>query len=67
MKTSLKVVLTFVVNTIAMFASYVIANADSEYNTGLFVVIIFIGSLAGVITIWSSGQKNLEAKTNNPG
>lgn len=65
MKVSLKVVLTFVVNIIAMFAINVIKNADSEYNMGLFVIIIIVGSIAGVITIWSNKLENLEAKTNN--
>jgi hypothetical protein len=65
MKVSQKVVLTLVVNIIAIFAMYVIMNADSEYNTGLFAIIIFGGSIAGVITIWSNNPKNLEAKTNN--
>jgi hypothetical protein len=65
MKVSLKVVLTFVVNIIAMFAINVIKNADSEYNMGLFLIIIIVGSIAGVITIWSNKSENLEAKTNN--
>jgi fluoride ion exporter CrcB/FEX len=65
MKVSLKIVLTFVVNIIAMFVINVIKNADSEYNTGLFVMIIIVGSIAGVITIWSNYSKNNEAKANN--
>jgi hypothetical protein len=65
MKVSLKVVLTFVVNIIAMFTIIVITHAESEYNTGLFAIIIFVGSIAGIITIWSNRPENLEAKTNN--
>ena len=65
MKVSLKVVLTFVVNIIAMFAINVIKNSDSEYNTGLFIIVIIVGSIAGIITIWSNNPKNLESKTNN--
>jgi hypothetical protein len=65
MKVSLKVVLTFVVSIITMFVINIIENSDSEYNTGLFVIIIIIGCLSGVITIWSNYPKTLESKTNN--
>jgi hypothetical protein len=65
MKVSLKVVLTFVVSIIAMIATDAIEYADSEYNTGLFVIIIIVGSIAGIITIWSNNPKSLEAKTNS--
>jgi hypothetical protein len=65
MKVSLKVVLTFVVNIVSMLVINLTNHADSEYNTGLFEIIIIAGSIAGVITIWSNNQKNLEAKTNS--
>ena len=65
MKVSLKVVLTLVVCIIAMFVTNVIENADSEYNTGLFAIIIIFGCIAGIITIWSNKPENLEAKTSN--
>jgi len=65
MKVSLKVVLTFVVSIFAAFAVYAIKDADSEYNTGLFVIMIIIGAISGVITIWSKKPGNLEAGTNN--
>jgi uncharacterized membrane protein len=64
-KVSLKVVLTLVVCIIAMFVTNVIENADSEYNTGLFAIIIIFGCIAGIITIWSNKPENLEAKTSN--
>jgi hypothetical protein len=65
MKVCLKVVLTLVVSFIPMFAINIIENADSEYNTGLFVIIIIISCIAGIITIWSNKPENLEAKTSN--
>ena len=65
MKVSLKVVLTLVVSIISMFVINIIENADSEYNTGLFIIIIIISCIAGIITIWSNKPENLEAKTSN--
>lgn len=65
MKVSLKIVLTFVVNIIAISVINIIKNADSEYNNGLFIIVIIVGAIAGIITIWSNTPKNLETKTNN--
>ena len=65
MRVRQKVVLTFVINIIVMLAIYVIKNVDSEYNIGLFEIIVIAGSIAGIITIWSNKQENHEAKTNN--
>jgi hypothetical protein len=65
MKISLKVVLTLVVSIISMFVINIIEKADSEYNTGLFLIIIIIGCIAGIITIWSNRPENLEAKTSS--
>jgi hypothetical protein len=65
MKVSLKVVLTFVVSIITVFAINVIKDADSDYNMGLLAIIIFTGCIAGLITIWSKKPENLETGTNN--
>ena len=65
MKVSLKAVLTFVVNIVAILAINIIKNAECEYNMGLLEVIIIAGSIAGIITIWSNKPENLEAKTSN--
>jgi hypothetical protein len=65
MKVSLKVILTFIVSFIAMFTINLSENSNSEYNTGLFVIIVFISGLAGIITIWSNKSGNPLAKTNN--
>jgi hypothetical protein len=48
-----------------MFTINLTKNSDSEYNTGLFIIILFIGGLAGVITIWSNKSGSPMAKTNN--
>jgi hypothetical protein len=65
MKVSLKVVLTLIVNIIAVSVIYIIKNIDSEYNTGLVAIIIIIGCIAGIITIWSNNPEALKTKTNN--
>jgi len=65
MRVSLKVVLTFVVSIIAVLAINAMKDAYSEYNMGLFVLIIIIGTISGVITIWSKKPENIEAETNN--
>jgi hypothetical protein len=61
MKIRLKVVLTLTVIIIPMFAINLIKNADSEYNLGLFIIIVIAGSISGVITIWSNNPENLDA------
>jgi hypothetical protein len=65
MKVRMKVFLTFVTNIVGLFVINVIKIDESEYNIGLFVIIIIAGSTAGIITIWSKYPKNFDAKTIN--
>lgn len=61
MRVSLKVVLTFIVSIITVLAINGMKDANSEYNMGLFAIIIVVGAISGVITIWSKKPENLEA------
>jgi hypothetical protein len=65
MKVSLKIVLTIVLGIITALAINIIEYSDSEYNTGLVAIIIIIGCIAGIITIWSNNPEALKTKTNN--
>jgi hypothetical protein len=65
MKVSQKVVLTFAVIIIAIYSINVLNHTDSEYNTGLFEMIIIVGSIAGVITLWNNNPEYLESKKNS--
>jgi len=65
MKIRLKVVLTLAIGAINILTINLIKNADSEYNLGLFAIIIIAESIAGVITIWSNIKESLDAKTNS--
>jgi len=65
MKIRLKVVLTLAIGAINILTINLIKNADSEYNLGLFAIIIIAGSIAGVITIWSNIKESLDGKTNS--
>jgi hypothetical protein len=65
MKVILKIALSIVFITIALLTLNFINQSDSEYNIGLFTIGIIIGSIAGIITMWSYKPEYTKRKKNS--